>query len=103
MSYPCGCTDYCLVTGESESFMSHCKLFTPLFTENSLLADVNYVLCLDSLGQGNSLNLHVSKPPKEGSSGDLLYKVSPYPMFKTNGVLYKSVGSRYKALVGGQI
>jgi len=42
--------------------------------ESSLLTDVSYVLCLDSLGQGDSLHLHVSKPPKLGSPGDALLK-----------------------------
>uniref|UniRef100_A0A4W4FB79 BOS complex subunit NCLN n=1 Tax=Electrophorus electricus TaxID=8005 RepID=A0A4W4FB79_ELEEL len=37
-------------------------------TESSLLQDnVAFVLCLDTLGNGDSLHLHVSKPPKEGS------------------------------------
>lgn len=36
--------------------------------DSSLLQDnVAFVLCLDTLGQGNSLHLHVSKPPKEGT------------------------------------
>lgn len=26
-----------------------------------------FVLCLDTLGRGNSLHLHVSKPPREGT------------------------------------
>lgn len=43
-------------------------------TENSLLADVSYVLCLDALGTGDSLFLHVSKPPKEGSDGAMFVK-----------------------------
>jgi len=34
----------------------------------SLLSEIDYVLCLDALGRGNSLNFHVSKPPKEGST-----------------------------------
>uniref|UniRef100_A0A8V1A9W5 Nicalin n=1 Tax=Gallus gallus TaxID=9031 RepID=A0A8V1A9W5_CHICK len=35
---------------------------------SSLLQDnVAFVLCLDTLGRGNSLHLHVSKPPKEGT------------------------------------
>lgn len=34
---------------------------------------VQFVLCLDSLAQGDSLSLHVSKPPKQGSSGQLFY------------------------------
>lgn len=35
--------------------------------ESSLLTDVSYVLCLDTIGAGDELYLHVSKPPKEGS------------------------------------
>lgn len=41
-------------------------------TESSLLQDSAYTLCLDTLGQGSGLYLHVSKPPKDGSSGALL-------------------------------
>lgn len=37
-------------------------------TDSSLLQDnVAFVLCLDTLGNGDFLHLHVSKPPKEGS------------------------------------
>uniref|UniRef100_A0A8C6N6Y2 BOS complex subunit NCLN n=1 Tax=Melopsittacus undulatus TaxID=13146 RepID=A0A8C6N6Y2_MELUD len=37
-------------------------------TDSSLLQDnVAFVLCLDTLGRSNSLHLHVSKPPKEGT------------------------------------
>ncbi|KPP65768.1 nicalin-like [Scleropages formosus] len=44
-------------------------------TESSLLQDnVAFVLCLDTLGNGNSLHLHVSKPPKEGSPQHVLLK-----------------------------
>ncbi|XP_077989007.1 BOS complex subunit NCLN-like isoform X2 [Glandiceps talaboti] len=35
--------------------------------DSSLLSDVSYVLCLDSIGSGDSIFVHVSKPPKEGS------------------------------------
>ncbi|XP_071485217.1 BOS complex subunit NCLN-like [Diadema antillarum] len=35
--------------------------------ESSLLSDVSYVLCLDTIGAGDELYLHVSKPPKEGT------------------------------------
>jgi len=41
-------------------------------TASDLLANVDFVLCLDSLGK-SPLKLHVSKPPKEGSPGDLFY------------------------------
>ncbi|XP_072295124.1 BOS complex subunit ncln isoform X1 [Eucyclogobius newberryi] len=37
-------------------------------TDSSLLQDnVAFVLCLDTLGNGDSIHLHVSKPPKEGT------------------------------------
>ncbi|CAD5118444.1 DgyrCDS7151 [Dimorphilus gyrociliatus] len=36
--------------------------------ENTLLQDVSVVLCIDSIGKGNAINMHVSKPPKEFSS-----------------------------------
>ncbi|XP_039984677.1 nicalin-1 isoform X1 [Xiphias gladius] len=37
-------------------------------TDSSLLQDnVAFVLCLDTLGNGDSMHLHVSKPPKEGT------------------------------------
>ena len=47
-----------------------------LFSETSILSDVSFVLCLDTVGNSNKLNLHVSKPPKQGSPGDAFYKVS---------------------------
>jgi len=40
-------------------------------TTSDLLANVDFVLCLDSLGKPAPLKLHVSKPPKEGSAGDV--------------------------------
>ena len=45
-------------------------------SDSSLLADASYVLCLDTLGNGDKLHLHVSKPPKEGSSGHTLLQVN---------------------------
>lgn len=38
-------------------------------TESTILSEIAYVLCLDSLGQDNKLRLHVSKPPREDSAG----------------------------------
>ncbi|XP_057307318.1 BOS complex subunit ncln-like [Hydractinia symbiolongicarpus] len=38
-------------------------------SEISLLAEAEYVLCIDAIGQGTNLNIHVSKPPKDGSQG----------------------------------
>ena len=40
-----------------------------------MLNDVAFVLCLDSLGLSDNLNLHVSKPPREDSAGGQFYKV----------------------------
>jgi len=42
-------------------------------TTSDVLSNVQFVLCLDSLGRNESIKLHVSKPPKEGSAGDLFY------------------------------
>lgn len=47
----------------------------PLSIDSSLLQDnVAFVLCLDTLGNGDTLHLHVSKPPKEGSPQYTLLK-----------------------------
>ncbi|XP_060933772.1 BOS complex subunit ncln isoform X2 [Limanda limanda] len=44
-------------------------------TDSSLLQDnVAFVLCLDTLGNGDSMHLHVSKPPKEGTPQFTLLK-----------------------------
>jgi len=43
-------------------------------TTSDLLANVDFVLCLDTLGKEAPLKLHVSKPPKEGSPGDKFLK-----------------------------
>lgn len=58
-------------------------------TDSSLLQDnVAFVLCLDTLGNGDSLHLHVSKPPKEGTPQYALLKelemvvMSQYPEVK---------------------
>lgn len=36
--------------------------------DGGLFQDTVFALCLDSLGKGEELNVHVSKPPKEGSN-----------------------------------
>jgi len=43
-------------------------------TTSDLLANVDFVLCLDSVGGSSPLKLHVSKPPKEGSAGEALLR-----------------------------
>lgn len=42
-------------------------------TTSDVLSNVQFVLCLDSLGRNESIKLHVSKPPKEGSAGELFH------------------------------
>jgi hypothetical protein len=46
--------------------------------DGSLLSDVAYVLCLDTIGNDNKLHLHVSKPPKPGSAGEAFYQVPSF-------------------------
>lgn len=43
-------------------------------TTSDVLANVDLVLCLDSLAKSSAMKLHVSKPPKEGSAGDRFLK-----------------------------
>jgi len=43
-------------------------------TTSDMLANVDFILCLDSLAKDSALKLHVSKPPKEGSAGDIFMK-----------------------------
>lgn len=43
-------------------------LILHILLDSSLLQEnVAFILCLDTVGSGNSLHLHVSKPPKEGT------------------------------------
>ncbi|XP_043236035.1 nicalin-like [Amphibalanus amphitrite] len=42
--------------------------------ETAASQGVQFVLCLDSLAQGDTVSLHVSKPPKPGSSGQKFYE-----------------------------
>lgn len=39
-----------------------------------VLQDASYVLCLESVSYSDRLYLHVSKPPKEDSTGGIIYK-----------------------------
>ncbi|XP_020288705.1 nicalin-1 [Pseudomyrmex gracilis] len=43
-------------------------------TEGSVIQDAAYVICLDTVSASDDLFMHVSKPPKENSSGGLFYK-----------------------------
>ncbi|KAG2464583.1 NCLN protein, partial [Polypterus senegalus] len=65
------------------------RLYTYKRTHAALLQDnVAFVLCLDTLGAGDTLHLHVSKPPKEGSPQHMLLReletvvTSQYPDIK---------------------
>ncbi|XP_012223073.2 BOS complex subunit NCLN [Linepithema humile] len=42
--------------------------------EGSIVQDAAYVICLDTVSVSDNLYVHVSKPPKENSSGGLFYK-----------------------------
>ncbi|KAH9499321.1 tRNA (cytosine-5-)-methyltransferase ncl1 [Bulinus truncatus] len=42
--------------------------------EGNILSDVAFVLCLDTLGATENITLHVSKPPKEDSSGGQFFQ-----------------------------
>ncbi|KAK2580791.1 hypothetical protein KPH14_011526 [Odynerus spinipes] len=42
--------------------------------EGSVIQDAAYVICLDTVSATNNLFVHVSKPPKENSSGGMFYK-----------------------------
>ena len=42
-------------------------IYNCLISESTLLSDVAYVMCLDSIGAEDNLFLHVSKPPREGT------------------------------------
>ncbi|KAK2567845.1 Nicalin-1 [Acropora cervicornis] len=44
--------------------------------ETSVLSEVDFVLCLDSISNTDNLFLHVSKPPKEGTPAFELVKVA---------------------------
>ena len=52
--------------------------------DGGLFQDTVFALCLDSLGKGEELNVHVSKPPKEGSNSATFIEVKAsldYPSF----------------------
>ena len=65
------------VCGGSQSRTRPCSFICIiLISDTNLLSDVAYVLCLDSIGKGDNLNLHVSKPPKEDTPGGIFLQVS---------------------------
>ncbi|XP_022904622.1 BOS complex subunit NCLN [Onthophagus taurus] len=59
--------------------------------DGTIIQEAAYVMCLDTLAAGDSLYMHVSKPPKEGAPAAIFYKnmksVSErYPKITTEGV-----------------
>ncbi|XP_076625418.1 BOS complex subunit ncln [Colletes latitarsis] len=42
--------------------------------EGSIIQDAAYVICLDTVSTSDNIYVHVSKPPKENSTGGLFYK-----------------------------
>ena len=68
-------------------------MVTCFFAETSVLSDVDYVLCLDSIGKTDNLFLHVSKPPKEGTPAFALVEVQYLghvpPVLNCNKLLFQ--------------
>lgn len=59
--------------------------------EGSVIQDASYVLCLDTLASSDSLYMHVSKPPKEGTPSSYFFKdlktsADRYPTVTVDGV-----------------
>lgn len=72
------------------------------FSDSSLLQDnVAFVLCLDTVGNGDSLHLHVSKPPKEGTPQYSLLK--ELEMVRTSGLNIKNISSKSQSLSGRRL
>lgn len=69
-------------------------------TDSSLLQDnVAFVLCLDTLGNGDSLYLHVSKPPKEGTPQySLLKELETVRALTPDYVTLRLIRIRFKLL-----
>ena len=68
----------CALPWDQHSKLLRDKIWLFDVVEGGLMSDVAYVLCLDTLGAGNALYAHVSKPPKPGSATDSLVKVSRF-------------------------
>lgn len=73
-------------SGSLTNFQGIKKWLDTNVDENAALQNVEFVLCLDALGKGSltdSLHIHVSKPPKEGSSINVFYR-----LLKQNALRY---------------
>lgn len=64
-------------SGQLINFQATKKWLESYTDENTSLQNVEFVLCLDSLGKGdlNDFFMHVSKPPKEGTNINVFYKL----------------------------
>ena len=62
-------------------------------SDSPLLSETYYTLCLDTLGSGDSLRLHVSKRPKETSPGYHFYQVRNNTCAHLFRVMYMLFGS----------
>lgn len=64
-------------SGNLVNFQGTKKWLDTNVDENAALQNVEFVLCLDSLGKSglNELFVHVSKPPKEGTNINTFYKL----------------------------
>jgi hypothetical protein len=65
---------FLLSGGGKFNYLGSKKWIDDQLEQNGLLVDAEYVLCLDSISHMPELHIHVSKPPKEGSSAHLLIK-----------------------------
>lgn len=64
-------------SGNLVNYQGSKKWLDANFDENTALQNVEFVLCLDSLGKNNlnDIFMHVSKPPKEGTNINTFYKL----------------------------
>lgn len=64
-------------SGNLVNFQGTKKWLDANIDENAALQNVEFVLCLDSLGKNNlnELFVHVSKPPKDGTNINTFYKL----------------------------
>ncbi|XP_053986299.1 BOS complex subunit NCLN [Hylaeus anthracinus] len=59
--------------------------------EGSIIQDAAYVVCFDTVSTSNNIYVHVSKPPKENSTGGLFYKELKAVSDSLNGTTVEGV------------
>lgn len=64
-------------SGHLLNFQATKKWLEANVDDDTSLQNIEFVLCLDAIGKGNSndLYMHVSKPPKEATSLNVFYKI----------------------------